>query len=749
MTRTSVLVMGLVVANGAIAQLYKPVDQIKVFKGGAELSTPWLGGFNNPMFSAIDLDNDGIKDLVVFEASDGSVHTFRNTGTSNSISYVYTPEFVSRFPYTPVHPLQQYPVLNNWMFLVDYNCDGLEDLISYASAGAQAYRASRDASGQLEFHFETPRIDYMQGSFKVNIYMSPIDYGAFADVNGDGDMDILTFDLSSNEISFYENLSADNGYGCDSLIFKRSCACWGFVSEDSYEFIINLGHSCPCLTGDPLPDRAGPRHSGGSGMLAFDQDDDGDIDLILSDIGYGNLIYLHNGKQVKDSMEWQDANFPSYDVPVNVPVFPSLSMLDVNNDGLEDLVLAPLNKNYCRLFVDTSVNQNGVWFYEGIGPAIDKKFQLRQKDFLVGDMIDVGENSHPSFFDYNADGLLDIVAGTCFRYDENKQLNWGLTLYENTGTGENPEFSFVTDDYMGLSAMEVIGLHPTFGDVDDDGDMDMVCGTADGRLMYFENTAGSGNPANFVYSHIISDGPYSGTNTAPQLVDINRDGLMDIIVGDYNGRILYYENQGSSGSPLFKRVTSNLGGVDVRDWSHIGESYSTPQLAPDGAGNSYRLYVGTATGKVYLYDNIDGNLSGTFNLVTNAVADTFFGARMSPAFADINGDGKLEMLLGVKRGGLIMTSSEWPVDVSRLSASSTSLFAFPIPADESVTFRLGLRQANPWRIELSDLSGRVVAAHEAAGTETLLDVSLLAPGIYLASALGADFRATVKVIVAR
>jgi hypothetical protein len=743
MNRLLVACTMLLTALVSAQPFYHPVYDVDVSVSGTLLKTPWLGGFNNPLFSDIDLDDNGTKDLWVFEATEGHFYSFRNLGIPDSVSYQFDPQFIPHFPHAKSHPWQGIPVLHEWAFLVDYNCDGLEDIFSYSNAGAQVYRAGRNGAGALEFDFVTYVINYWDDPNWINIYLSSIDYPAFVDVDGDSDMDILTFEFLGPRIQFYQNQSVQLGYGCDSLIFEKKCGCWGYIKENINTFSIELQQSCPCLTA-PQPDGEGPRHAGGSAIVSFDQDDDGDIELIISDVGFDNVIYAHNGRSGgRDSMVWVDDNFPSYNLPVDLPVFPAGSMLNVNNDEFDDLLFAPFLNNFCRLdqFLDTSLNTSGIWHYKGVGPDVNKQFEYQANDFLVGGMIDLGENSHPAFFDYDADGLLDIVAGNCYAFGETEQLRWGLTLFRNTGTLSSPQFEFVTDDYQGLDSMQVIGLHPTFGDLDDDDDLDMVCGTAHGKLMWFENTAGPGNPAQLSYLGDIVDSTFYGAFRSPQLVDVDRDGLLDLIAGADNGQVYYYENKGTPSVPDFEKITSFFGGILV-------DEFSVPQLVGDGSGGTYRLYVGSSSGRIHLYDNIEGKLAGTFNLVTKVAADTFLGAKTSPAMADLNGDGILEMIIGNQRGGLTLASShDWTFAQQPIQQTIT-VSAFPVPAGDQLTVCLSQVPGPSWTVTLQDASARIVLSSRVQGARAHLDVADLPAGLHFARVAGTGVQTTLKVVIA-
>ena len=90
---------------------------------------------------------------------------------------------------------------------------------------------------------------------------------------------------------------------------------------------------------------ANQRHTGSS-ILAIDIDNDIDKDLILGDVSYNNLNLLTNGGNPNTSLITNvDQNFPannSNTIATDITAFPAAFYLDVNNDGLKDLIVSPL-----------------------------------------------------------------------------------------------------------------------------------------------------------------------------------------------------------------------------------------------------------------------------------------------------------------------------------------------------------------------------------------------------------------------
>jgi hypothetical protein len=83
---------------------------------------------------------------------------------------------------------------------------------------------------------------------------------------------------------------------------------------------------------------------------------------------------------------------------------------------------------------------------------------------------------------------------------------------------------------------------PTFADLDGDGDLDAVVGASDGKLHYYENTGTAVNP---LFAAPVANAPFGlsdvGTYSMPTFADLNADGRLDAIVGDYNGDLFLFQ----------------------------------------------------------------------------------------------------------------------------------------------------------------------------------------------------------------
>ena len=255
------------------AQNLLPDINIPVTKNGNQLVNPWAGGLNSPQLSTIDLDGDGIKDLVVFD--NGRITTYINNGTAGQVDYHYAPEYISAFP-----------EMHAWALFVDYNCDGKEDIFTYGNGGIMVYRNVTLTSG-LQFVLQTTQINSMYGTILSNIYCNSMTLPGLADIDGDGDLDILSFAISDETIEFHKNYSIENYGTCDSLTFALDTSSWGGI------LIMKPNPDNP----DGLVSRVNSPKKGN--ILAIDNDGDGDMDLLTRGGGSfgqykGRLYYYEN-----------------------------------------------------------------------------------------------------------------------------------------------------------------------------------------------------------------------------------------------------------------------------------------------------------------------------------------------------------------------------------------------------------------------------------------------------------------------
>ena len=651
---TTLFVLSLM---NAFAQLsFNRNDSIIVLNdNGDTLKNPWAGGFNSVQFSEIDLNLDGIKDIFVFEKG-GRIIPFINDGVANQSHYKHAPQYISYFP-----------DLHDWALLRDYNCDGKMDIFTYSTGGMAVYKNTSTTS--LSFELQTKLLYSNFQPNYINLYVSSVDIPAIDDIDGDGDLDILTFSILGSHVEYHKNLSVETYGTCDSLTYELRNKCWGFFSENNSSNSVTLYDTCSFNVSSPerYDNKGGNKHSG-STLFTLDVDSNNYKDLVLGDVSFNNFTLLYNGDNSanRDSsiIINQDSLFPANHnatTAVDINVFPAGFYLDVNNDSIKDLIVTTNCYAGCE-------NSDNVWYYENENTSNSPVFNLKNTSFLQDGMIEVGEGAHPVFFDYNADGLMDIVVGNYGDFNPSSNptnYKTSLWLYENIGTNTVPAYQLIDSDYVNISTINLdigasqptLRLIPTFGDMDNDNDEDMIIGDFNGVLHYFENTAGAGNTANFVLNTPQYAGIDIGNYAAPQLIDLNRDSLLDLVIGKSNGYVSYYENTGTLSTPNFTFVTDSLGYINTKRYTDFS-GYSTPFVFDDNG--SYKIMLGSNGGGLYLYDNVDGNLNGTFSIIDSNYLNIWEGKQSFVNLADVTNDGEIDLLVGNLSGGVAFYKGNIP-----------------------------------------------------------------------------------------
>lgn len=720
------------------------------------LDLAWAGGLNFLQVSEIDLNGDGLKDLFLFDRSYISGHKpiiLLKTVANGIAGYRVTRDYDNIEPFNTMH---------DWTLLRDYNCDGKEDVFTYSSAGFSVYKNVSTSSGPafelIKFRVNSNYVSPSGAGSIANLFISQVDLPGIGDVDGDGDLDILTFSLLGSYVEYHKNLSMELYGNCDSLAYEVRNKCWGYFAENFSNNSVTL--NVPCQFNVPNPeiglegedasaegarDSDDDRAHAGSATTILDLNGDGVMEILLGDISFNNLVALYNGGTVLNAiMTSEDTLFPSYDTSVDLVVFPGAYHLDVDRDGRRDLLVSP---NATSL----SHNFEGLWYYRNQGTDAIPDFSLQQRNLFQDRMIEFGEGAMPVAFDENGDGLMDLLVANHGYFSPGGNYVGKVALLRNVGSATNPAFDLVTDDYLSLSTSGIgLSMYPAFGDVDGDGDKDMYIGDLQGRLHFYRNIT-SGPAAQFqlqqanvtdVGGAVIDVGQFA----TPVFHDLDQDGLLDLIIGERNGNLNHYRNSGTTISPQWTLTSENLGGVSTVEWWNItGHSVPVIYANPDG---EREMLLGSESGALYRYGGIDGNLGGNWTRLDTAFLGIDDGARTGICLYDFTGDGELDLVIGNFRGGLSFWRSDEVSTVVDPAAALPGFVLYPNPAQESAEVVLNATPAPGSRWVVRNALGQVVLQQRATSERTRLGLDGVGAGLYTVRLEGASTTRAQPLIVA-
>lgn len=703
---------------------------------GRALPNAWAGGLNTCQFNTLLLNTDTRPDLVVFDRTTDKISTFlAATDATGAFVWQYAPQYE-----------RQFPTVINWLTLVDYDGDGRKDLFASAPSGAQVWRNVSTTPGTLNWQLIASPI-YQEGlSARTNLYVAGTDTPAILDYDGDGDVDVLAFDVGGDLAVYYQNMSKErtSTVAPAGLDFKRIGICWGnFQKTFCNDFQFGINCSVDGSGRRSLPN-ARPLHTGNA-ISVFDIDGDGLKELLFGYVTCSNVAVLYNRttNSAKADFYKFDANFPAKN-PILLPAFAATFFEDVDGDGRTDLLASPsVYANDGNVFDFRASNL----LYRNVGTASKPDFQYVKPDFLQADMIDLGENATPALADLDGDGDLDLLVGHSGNLGT-KGFRASLWQFENRGTPASPAFTLVTTDYLGLTQSDSLtNLRPTFADLDGNGSVDLVLtasSAAGATIQWWPNVAAKNAPVQYNRSlarPITLPGSVGySSSEAITFTDIDADGKLDLLVGGSAGNITYLRNTGTMALPAFQLQTDSYGGFGV-DLLARNPSLTVIDVNAD---KQPELVVATRAGKFRVYrpaaqPTQRGTLLDTLGTLG------YPGIGLALAAGDLDADGLPDLVVGTASGGLryIRNTSEKATVLA--VEEPTAAWAFPNPTDRYVT----IRAPYAGRVDVLSLDGRRVTVPQlvAGQTNALLDLGTLPGGVYLLRLIAEDKPTKVSRVV--
>ncbi|MGH7491925.1 MAG: T9SS type A sorting domain-containing protein [bacterium] len=681
------------------------ISGVPVEREGERMTFPFFGGLGRFLPQFADLDGDGDADLFVLKpflsAQDkrleGRLLLFENLGGAPFPELQAQPDFY--------HDLN----VHNWFYFLDLDADGDLDLLHDNGDRGLAYRRNIGAPQRADFALVTEAMTGRNGQPVLSEFTS---LPAFCDIDADGDFDFFT-GLAIGTIALYRNI--------------------GSAAAPLFEFETSRWEDLVILSGTeaseyPMKLASSSKH-GANGIDFRDLDHDGDFDFFYGDFFHKSVYYLQNNGSPQDPQVaitdtlWPPQQ-PALTLGFNIPRF-----ADWDEDGDPDFFAASLNQD-----------RNHFLYYTNEGSATAPALRPVTDHFLT--MIDVGSYSAPAFADLEGDGDQDLMIGN---------LAGNLVYYENTGTTSAPAFRWVTDAFQGLRVRGSVA-HPAFADIDDDGDWDLFAGSFDGFVAFFENR-GSWQAPEYVLQNPEFEAIDVGLAAAPNFADLDQDRDYDLAVGSEAGTITLYENTGTRQVPHLVSRVSIAPGPEVNDTS--------PFVFDWNADGIEDLLVGQRNGRILYYEGTGAPGGMGFELRSTEFAGLRAGAASTPALVYLNGDDFADAILGEEAGGLnyyrALPGNTVHEPHSPPAHYTLQVYPNPFRKELHIILHVGGRPApaSP-RVAIFNLNGRCVAElamqKHAAGTwsaHRFFPQSGLAAGIYFVQTHWDNLRDTRKILLVR
>ena len=272
--------------------------------------------------------------------------------------------------------------------------------------------------------------------------------------------------------------------------------------------------------------------------------------------------------------------------------------------------------------------------------------QYRVHSHPLHTSVNSGSVATSLFINLDSDADLELVVGADF----NDETGGILKYYDKNNSGNYVEKTGTHNPFNGLT-MPLKPL-PSFADRDGDGDLDLIVGSIEGTLKYYENTdtgysldTDTANP----FGNIDV-----GDNAAPALTNIDSDNALELFVGHKTG-VSYFEQNAEGG------YQEKMGAQNPYRTYFTGFTYAT--LAFDdinGDGRMDFIIQGDGNYPDHYEQNTDGTFrhtNGSIDLNNPGPFDALLnvsGARgMQPYFADVDGDGKNDLVGGPDSGTMV------------------------------------------------------------------------------------------------